>query len=88
MAIEFKSKIFNVNPLTDEGLKALKEDAEILSVIEAEKCPSIVDSIKEIILAKTEKEELAIQEKMITSRLVPNLQVAVSTRRFTNYFFK
>jgi|SRR3989338_9154803 len=88
MTIELKSKTFTINPLNEEGLRTLKEDAEILSKVSTENFLPMIDSVKEIILAKTEKDELAIQEKMIDSQLVPNLQTAVSARRLINYFFR
>ena len=88
MAIEFKSRTFTINPFNDEGLKALKEDVEILSKVDAVNFSQIVDAIKGVILAKTEKDELAIHEGMIASKLVPNLQTAISARRIINFFFK
>src|SRR3989338_5408287 len=88
MAIEFKSKTFTISPLNEENLKTLREDAAILCKVESKNFPSVIESVKEIILVKTEKEELEIQEKMITSGLVANLQTAVSARRLINYYFR
>src|SRR3989344_3709937 len=88
MAIEFKSRTFTISPLNDEGLKALKEDAEILSNVNVASFPQVIDSAKEIILAKTERDELALEEGMVTSRLVPNRQTALAAYRFIRYFFK
>ncbi len=85
---EFKSKAFAVNQLNDEGLRALKDDAEIICKVGKANFPQIIQSVKEVILAKTEKDELAIQERMISSGLVQNLQTAMSAYRLILYFFK
>lgn len=86
--MELKSKTFTINKLPEESLKAIKEDVGTISCLKPEKFSAIIDSIKKIIRAKTEKDELKIQETMIAEGLVPNLQVSTSIRRLINYFFR
>ena len=88
MAIEFKSRTFSLNLLEQEEVKDLMNDLGVLSKIEHEKLGGVVGAVKEIVLAKTKKDQFEIHNKMVDSQIVPNRQSAIAAHRFVRFFFK
>ncbi len=84
---DFKSKLFSLGYFSGDEQEVLKRDSKILAEISTEKWPTILESMKKVIEAKTDRLESDLQQKLIDEGVLTTHQSA-AVYRFIISFFK
>jgi len=87
MAKEFKSRTFRFGFPEGEHFDAFKEDINCIRKLDDLNLEKIVDSLKGVIIASTEKEKHKLIDEIVEKKLVEDYSIISALYRIAKYFF-